>query len=151
MSDLLFEAGVTVVLLAAGYLVGRRVDRLHYRSIAERERTWLPVPAVTAKTLHDPRPVAESRLVVGSVVVSVDFYKRFLMGIRTLIGGESVSYATLIDRARREALLRMKESCPGADLFLNCRLETVTIFKGVRGTTGSVEVVAYGTAVRFET
>jgi uncharacterized protein YbjQ (UPF0145 family) len=132
-------------------VAGRQVERSHYRDIAERERTWLPVPAVTAKTLHDRRPVARADLALGSVVVSVDYYKRFLMALRTLIGGEVTSYATLIDRARREALLRMKESCPGADLFLNCRLETATVFKGVRGTTGSVEILAYGTAVRFET
>jgi uncharacterized protein YbjQ (UPF0145 family) len=151
MPDFMLELVLPAALLAIGYVVGRQVERSHYRDIAERERTWLPVPAVTARTLHDPRPVARTDLALGSVVVSVDYYKRFLMALRTIIGGEVASYATLIDRARREALLRMKESCPEADLFLNCRLETSTIFKGVRGTTGSVEVLAYGTAVRFET
>ena len=56
---------------------------------------------------------------------------------------------TLIDRARREAVLRMKESCPEADLVINLRLETSSITKGRGKQIGSVEVLAYGTAIYF--
>ena len=44
----------------------------------------------------------------------------------------------------------MKESYPDADIFLNCRIETSTISNGRGRTTGTVEVLAYGTAVVFE-
>ena len=43
----------------------------------------------------------------------------------------------------------MKESCPSADLFLNCRIETSTISNGRGDATGTIEVLAYGTAVTF--
>ena len=86
---------------------------------------------------------------MGVVVVSIDYYKRFLMGFRKIFGGELRSYSPLIDRGRRESLLRMKESCPDADLFLNCRLETSTISSGKGKAVGCVEVVAYSTAIKF--
>ena len=60
------------------------------------------------------------------------------------------SYASVIERGRREALLRMQESAPGADLFINCRIETSTISNGEGKAVGCAEVVAYATAIRFE-
>jgi uncharacterized protein YbjQ (UPF0145 family) len=41
----------------------------------------------------------------------------------------------------------MKESCPEADQVINMRLETSSISKGQKKQVGSVEVLAYGTAV----
>ena len=67
-----------------------------------------------------------------------------------VFGGEMKSYSSIIDRGRREAILRMKESCPDADLFLNCRLETSSISKGKGKVVGCAEVLAYATAVRFQ-
>ncbi|MGB5413298.1 MAG: heavy metal-binding domain-containing protein, partial [Polyangiales bacterium] len=80
-----------------------------------------------------------------------DHFKRFLSGFRMIFGGEIRSYSSLIDRARREAVLRMKESQPDADAFLNTRLETSTISStaGNEG-MGTIEVLAYGTAVHYD-
>jgi uncharacterized protein YbjQ (UPF0145 family) len=91
-------------------------------------------------------------LVTGSVVVSVDYFKRFLAGLRGLVGGEVKSYGTLLDRARREAVLRMKEEAirKGYDAIVNVRLETSRLASGRRdgkGTAG-VEMLAFGTAVK---
>ena len=44
----------------------------------------------------------------------------------------------------------MKESCPGAHQIINIRLETSSISKGRKKQVGSVEVLAYGTAVFFQ-
>ena len=147
---ILITYGLPLFLLFLGLFVGRYTESKHYRSIREREKKFLAVPALTLKTLSDPRQVTAVGLAVGSVVVSVDHFKRFLMFFRRIFGGEIHSYASLIDRGRREALLRMKESCPGADLFLSCRLETATLFSGTGRATGCVEVVAYSTAVTFD-
>ena len=61
------------------------------------------------------------------------------------------SYESLVDRARREALLRMKESIPGAKAIVNVRVETSTIgaTANARGAVGSVEALAYGTALFY--
>ena len=140
---------VFIGLLALGFVVGKVAESRHYRNIREREQKLLGIPAVSWKTLSDPRPIAEAVLTTGSVVVSVDYYKRLLMVLRKIFGGEIRSYALLIDRGRREAVLRMKESCPSADLFLNCRIETSTISNGRGAAIGTVELLAYGTAVTF--
>ncbi len=145
----LIQIGIPVALVVLGFVAGKVAERRHYRSIREREQNLVGVPTVSWKTLSDPRPVAQVGLTIGSVVVSVDYYKRVMMIFRLIFGGEIQSYASLIDRGRREAVLRMKESYPDADIFLNCRIETSTISNGRGRTTGTVEVLAYGTAVRF--
>lgn len=145
----LVQIGLPLALLGIGYLVGKRAETQHYRSIHIRERRFLQLPAVTWKTLRDPRPVRSAYLASGSVVVSVDHYKRLLMGLRKIFGGEIRAYSSLLDRGRREALLRLKESAPQSHLILNTRIETSTIFNGQGKATGSVEVLAYGTAIEF--
>jgi uncharacterized protein YbjQ (UPF0145 family) len=83
-------------------------------------------------------------------VISVDYFKRFLASLRNIFGGRISSYETLVDRARREAILRMKASCPGATQIINVRLETSSLSKNTRkGSIGSIEVFAYGTAITY--
>ena len=43
----------------------------------------------------------------------------------------------------------MKESVPGAHVYLNTRLETSTISNGQGKSVGCVEVLAYSTAITF--
>ena len=45
----------------------------------------------------------------------------------------------------------MKESFPGADEYINCRLETSTISSGRGKAVGTVEVIAYSTAITYGT
>jgi len=144
---------IFAVLISLGYFFGRRAEHNHYKSIIEREKQWLHLPTTCSKyVIEDGRKIDHCQLANGSVVVSVDYFKRVLAGLRNIFGGSVQSYETLIDRARREAVLRMKESCPGADQIINLRLETASISKDQRGTyIGSVEVLAYGTAVYFRT
>ena len=69
------------------------------------------------------------------------------------MGGRILSYEKLVERGRREALLRLKDEAAalGADFVLNVRFETMTIARNRQGqgVTG-VEVLAYGTAVRID-
>ena len=148
MSILFFLIPFLVLLFA--YFTGKIAEKRHYATIHERERHWLSIPATTGKHLPNLTTIASADLVVGSVVVSVDHFKRFLSTFRMVFGGEMKSYSSIIDRGRREAILRMKESCPDADLFLNCRLETSSISKGKGKVVGCAEVLAYATAVRFQ-
>ena len=84
------------------------------------------------------------------MVVSVDYFKRFIAGLYLFFGGRVTSYEPLLDRARREAILRMKESCPEAAQIINLRVETSLISKGAKNKIGSVELLAYGTAIITE-
>ena len=72
--------------------------------------------------------------------------------VLNLIGGRIDTYAELLELARREAVLRMKEAAAarGADAVLNVKIETVTldnIHDTKNGNTiGTLEVLVYGTA-----
>ncbi len=145
----LIHFGVFLRLLFLGFVFGRESEKQHFKELRKRELRWKRVPALTGRSLVSDSPIKEARLVTGSVVVSVDYFKRFLTSIRVIFGGEAKSYSPLLERGRREALCRMKESCPEAQLFLNCRLQTATLFNGQGKSTGSVEVIAYATAVVY--
>lgn len=138
-------------LIVIGYLFGRLAEKKHYRSIAEREAALLFLPCTSSKQLLQPdKPVRNAELVNGSVVISIDYFKRIVAGLRGLVGGRVNAYETLLDRARREAILRLKETCADADEIINLRLETSSISKGANNQIGSVEVLAYATAVYYQ-
>jgi uncharacterized protein YbjQ (UPF0145 family) len=149
--ELLIAIGLPLVLIIIGRVAGSRIERSHYESIIEREARFEKQPAYSTKRFDAPSPIGSARLAVGSVVVSVDHFKRFVSGFRMLLGGEVRGYSSLIERARREAILRMKESQPDADAYVNTRIETSTISStsGNEG-MGTIEVLAYGTAVHYD-
>jgi len=136
-----------VGLMIVAYLIGSYREKRHYKSIIKREHELNSLPAVNLKT--QPEGKFQHELVMGNVTISVDYFKRFLATLHAFFGGRVTSYETLLDRSRREALLRMKEMAKEkqAALILNVRYETVSIFKGSGKSIGSVEVLAYGTAL----
>jgi uncharacterized protein YbjQ (UPF0145 family) len=140
---------VLLILLTLGYVFGQLSEKRHYRSILKREqqlRQLLLVPIrFPPQYTHPP----QTRLVAGSVVISVDYFKVFVAGLRKLIGGRMRSYESLIDRARREAVLRMKAEAKkqGATMIFNVKFQAVPLYKGRRNTVQSVEALAYGTAI----
>ncbi|MES3020153.1 MAG: heavy metal-binding domain-containing protein [Pseudomonadota bacterium] len=138
------------ILITLGFVFGRMAEAKHYASIHLREKQLLALPTTTSKHLiGEALPVARAELVTGSVVVSVDYFKRALGVLRGIVGGPVQAYETLIDRARREAVLRLKESCPDASQIINLRIETASITGGAKNTVGSVEVLASATAIYF--
>lgn len=111
------------------------------------------MPAVTfGKKIIVDKSVEDAKLVTGSVVISIDYFKRVYASLINFFGGEMSAYESLIDRARREAVLRMKEEAPDSDIIYNLRIETSSISKNSlkKNSIGSIEAIAYGTAVTFE-
>ena len=143
-----FDLIIFLVLLVAGYVFGQLAEKRHFRSIIQREQELGDVLCFTERTIPVTGEV-RSALVCGSVVISIDYFKRFVAGLRNLIGGRVSSYESLLERARREAVLRMKAEAraQGAQSVWNIRLETSSIYKDTRQSVGAIEVLAYGTAV----
>lgn len=142
---------IFLVLISCGYFFGKHAESKHYKSINEREEKLLDFPTTSRKKpLQNSINVKEAKLVNGSVVVSVDYFKKILARLRGFFGGRISSYETLVDRARREATLRLKESCLDADEIVNLRIETSSISKNARGGIGSVEALAYATAIYYK-
>lgn len=140
---------IFISLVALGYFAGSWAERRHYASIGTREAAMLQMPVVTGWKGYDEGLVLDGVLVQGSAVISVDYFKRILAALRNVFGGTIRSYETLIDRARREAILRMKETAPaGTRIIVNVRVETSTIGKNShQKSVGCVEALAYGTAL----
>ncbi|MEM7409602.1 MAG: heavy metal-binding domain-containing protein [Myxococcota bacterium] len=153
MIELIIQLVLPLALLAVAYISGRLIERSHYRSIRSREAELRNMPAVTFKQVPKGWDVERSDLVTGSVVVSVDHFKRFLAGLRMVFGGRVKSYESLLDRARREALLRCKEHAQsrGFQAIVNVRLETTRMASSRRQgkATAGVEVLAFGTGLRL--
>ena len=146
------QLGLPLLLLLLAYSTGRMAERRHYVSIRNREQSTLSFPTMTLTEPPAGWRIGESELVTGSMVVSVDYFKRFLGALRGLVGGELRSYASLLDRARREALLRMKEAAirAGYDGVINVRLETSRLASGRRDGKGvaGIEMLAFGTGIK---
>jgi uncharacterized protein YbjQ (UPF0145 family) len=144
-----FELVLFLVLLALGYTIGRMKERRHYQSIRRRERELAGVLAFAVRFPPDPNTPRACALVTGSVVVSSDYFKQFVAGLRTLIGGRMAAYESLLDRARREAVLRMKADAVrhGASMIFNVKVESTNVGGGFRGGVPAMEVFAYGTAL----
>jgi uncharacterized protein YbjQ (UPF0145 family) len=141
---------IFLVLLALGYFVGRWKEKAHYKSIREREAQFANVLAFAVRYPPDVVTPQDCRLVSGSVVISSDYFKQFVAGLRTMLGGRLSSYESLLDRARREATLRMKEQAQqfGSTLVVNVKVESTTVSGGARKGLPAMEVMAYGTALK---
>ena len=137
-----------LALLTLGYFVGSHKEKTHFASIIEREQQTVNLPVTNGKNpILSLTDETHCQLALGSVVVSVDYFKRLLAGLRSIFGGNVQAYETLVDRARREAILRMKADCPGASEIINLRIVTSSISQGQGNQIGSVEVLASGTAI----
>lgn len=146
---MIYQILLFLLLMTLGYFIGSHLERKHYRSIIQREAELSKLTTVASKLLPSGAEAFEQALVMGNVTISVDYFKRFLATLHNFFGGRVTSYETLLDRARREALLRMKSEADklNASLVLNVKYETASIYKGSGSGVGSVEVLAYGTAM----
>ncbi len=141
-----FSLWALLIALALGYSVGRWLERRHYRSLREREQALLHVVALNTRYVPEGVAATSAQLVSGGVVISSDYFKTFVAGFRSFFGGRFRGYETLLERARREALLRLKAEAEaaGSTLVIGVRFHTTTI---AGSTTPSVEVLAFGTAL----
>ena len=149
MIDLLIDFGIPIVLIVIGFIVGSLTERRHFRRLIEREDKQRDILAFALRHVPADLTVSNPKLVCGSAVISVDYFKRFAAGLRGIVGGRMGAYESLLERARREALIRMKDDARrhGGNIVLNVKLESARIFSSGRATV-SVEAVAYGTAYR---
>jgi len=152
--DAMLRFGLPLLFLIFVYIIGSAIERRHFRNIAEREKALEGYPVTTFETTPDAWSVGRSSLVSGNVVVSLDYFKRIIAGLRILFGGRVKAYEPLLDRARREALLRMTEAArkQGFDAVINVRIETSRLAnsRGNGDGTAGVEILAFGTGLVLE-
>ena len=149
---------LSIAFIGVTYLIGRTIEKKHYQEIRKQEVEFARIPAITIPYLPEswgmnPEFALNNRsssiVVTGSVMISQDYFKSTASILKSIIGGRLYSYETLLDRARREAVLRMKREArtKGYNTIIGVRFETSTIASNSNRTTG-VEVMVYGTALR---
>jgi len=151
--NMFMNFGLPLLILMVAYFIGSWIEKKHFQNIREREAKAQGFPVVSFDTMPEDWNVNRSDMVTGSIVISLDYFKRVIAGLRGLIGGRVKTYEPLLERARREAILRMTEEAQsqGYDAIFNVRLETSRLANGSRDGKGvaGVEMLAFGTAVKF--
>ena len=149
--DGIIEIALFLVLLAIGVFAGRANERRHYRELDEAEEDLRDIVVSNGRAPGDAGTFTGGTLVVGSVVIAEDFFKRVAASLKSLVGGNLRSYETLLERGRREAIVRMKQEARrlGATHVVNVRLETASLSEDWSGRQPmfSAEFIAYGAAL----
>ncbi len=144
-----------VVLIGLGFTVGGFVERAHFRRLEQRERELADITVTDLRGIPLRTKAELCGMVTGEVVIASDYFKTFVATIKKMIGGDLRTYETLMERARREALVRMLESARqlGANHVANVRFASSNISSGMTGRrnrrAAMVEMYAYGTALRL--
>ncbi|MEM6681418.1 MAG: heavy metal-binding domain-containing protein [Pseudomonadota bacterium] len=130
---------IPLSLILVGFICGRIAEQRHYARIRRDEAELAHVLTFTERAVPNAAAPA-GNMVLGAVVIGQDYFKAILAGLRQIFGGNIRAYETLLDRARREATIRLKRAADaqGANMVTNIKFSTTRI--GL-----AIEVVAYGT------
>jgi uncharacterized protein YbjQ (UPF0145 family) len=153
MIGFLINLLLPVLALIVFYFTGRTVERRHLKRLAEQEAGLSHIRVEQLKSL--PRGwvvTSEPILVYGSVVLANDRFKVFISALKKIVGGRLYEYERLVDRGRREAIIRMKQMAAdhGCNVVWNMRIETSMLSDSQSRTASSAELYAYGTAMRVQ-
>ena len=142
MGGLIFKIILTLILFCIGWLFGRHIERKHLNELEEKEARLAYIRLDTNKFQTSE---LNGQLVSSNVVISHDYFKYIIAQIQNFFGGRLSTYESVVDRARREAIVRLKLEAEqmGAKHIMGLRLSTTEL--GMQG--GMVEVFAYGTAI----
>ena len=127
---LLIYVGVPTLILGVGWIVGRLSERRHEKSLCARE---LALASIEVTTIRQPEDFKKSsggcQFVCGEAVVASDAFKTWGFGLKNVVGGESRAFTRLFDRARREALVRMKQQALelGFNAICNVRYDSADV------------------------
>ena len=136
---------IIIIVLTVTYFTGTLIEKRHFKKIRAREHALMSQPYISDQARDEDFSDAERvELVVGSCVIAADRFKVFFGGLISIFGGNISAYETLTDRARRQAILNMREQASDADALVCTRLQFSEL--GARR-GGQVEAIAYGTAI----
>lgn len=133
---------MAIVLFMIGWYFGTRAERRHLATLADDEHRYRHI-TVSSERFYEPPHASESMLVVGSVVIAQDYFKTVVARVLSLFGKNLTVYESLLERARREAVVRAKSQAAsgGFCALYGLRFEMTEV-------DGGIEMLAYAVAVR---
>ena len=108
----------------------------------------------TLSTPVPERKITQTGLVMSNITVSPSWWQLFLGSIRSIFGGNIVSFDKVLAYGRNEVMQRLREQAigDGWEEVVNVRVETSMVMNKVRGgkqnKMGTLEFLAYGTGIR---
>ena len=140
ISQLIQLIGI-ILMMAIGWYFGTRAERRHLAQLDEQEK-HLGHIIVSSERFFVPMTNKDGQLVVGSVVIAQDYFKHMVAMVLSLLGKNLTVFEQLLERSRREAVLRLKREAylAGYNQIYGVRLQSTVI-------GGGVETIAYGTAI----
>ncbi|MBO4286567.1 MAG: heavy metal-binding domain-containing protein [Kiritimatiellae bacterium] len=136
------------------WMIGSMTEHGHLASLERRERELAGIEVSSLPHPSSPAPGSEPKLVTAEVVLASDGFKTWVFGLRNLFGGESKSFSRLYQRARREAVVRLKTAArdAGCNAVCNLRVESADIGGNANGGKAMPMAVCAlsGTAYRRE-
>ena len=143
MDGLILQIIIFAILFCVGFGFGRYNEGKHFRYLDEQEQRLAYIRVNNSRFA-----VSEysGHMISSNVVISHDYFKYAIANVQNMLGGRLTSYESVVERARREAIVRLKLEAEkiGATQIMGIRLSTTEL--GMQG--GMVEVFAYGTAIQ---
>ena len=147
--DSLIDAIITnsiqfVFIAVLGWTIATLIERKHLKYLDEKERSLIKIKLNNTKELSQCDN-EKSQFLIGSAVIAHDYFRGFFIFIRKVIGGNISAYERILQRGRREALIRLKEQAlqQGFNKVINVRFDSTKVANHIT----AVEVIAYGTAI----
>ena len=138
----LFYVGTLIGFLMLGYFVGGFFEKWHYQDLERRESLVAGVLATQIKSFPLGVPTEQPpTMLVAETVVSSDYMKSFLAAWKRFFGGEIRSFRSIMERARREALVQLKEQAAEAGYNAICNIRVETVDVGGRGSNQKNKIV----------
>ncbi|MFH7408054.1 YbjQ family protein [Acinetobacter variabilis] len=143
MDGLIIQIVIFAILFSVGFGFGRFNERKHLQYLDEQEQRLAYIRVNNSRFIESTLP---GHMISSNVVISHDYFKYAIANVQNMLGGRLTSYESVVERARREAIVRLKLEAEkiGADQIMGIRLSATEL--GMQG--GMVEVFAYGTAIQ---
>ena len=143
--DLLINNSIQILVVPVlGWVIATLLERSHVKNLQKKEQELIGISLSTSKRVTSIS-ANKSQLLIGSTVISHDYFRGFFIFIKKIIGGNISAYERLLKRGRREALIRLKEQARsnGFNKVINVRFNSAKVAEHVT----AIEVFAYGTGI----
>lgn len=119
-----------VPLVVCGLIIGRTVEKRHFRNLEEREAAISDMLVTQLKSFPNAATSGQPpTLMLAEAVIGSDYLKMFFGKWRNFFGGEIKSYQTLQERGKREVILRLAEKAQaqGYNAICNVRISPADV------------------------
>ena len=143
----MIELSIILTFIIVTFMTGNYFTKRHLASLKVREEELAHIPVVTDPALGPERTLKHFTLIEAHATIAADYFRGIWASLREFFGGSVGAYEKLIDRARREAILRLKKK---AEQMGACAVVDVR-FESTEAAYMMAEIYVYGTAVFTKT